>query len=84
MLVEGRAQACQEYPIALCQAVCDGVAAQKQKDQPSARSMGLLDSEEMLEVVRAAHLGNECCASSLECPNDALHEPDPESGLNAE
>ena len=46
-LVEGRARARQQYPRALCQAVCDGVARQKKVNQAGMRSMAPLDMEEM-------------------------------------
>ena len=75
LLVEGRASACQEYPKALCQAVCEGVALQKKKDLLSIRSLNILDGEEVKEIARA------CCEhdvelSSFECPAELLHEPE--------
>ena len=78
ILMEGRAKACQEYPKALCQAVCDGVAAQKLKDKSTIRAMMPFDIEEMDNIASAAAEEGDVCLSSFEHPADALHEPDPE------
>ena len=80
-LVGGRARQAQIYPKRLCQAVCEGVAQQKKRDESELREISLLDHEEMKATVRYAcslhpdELG--VCPVDLVAPGDFLHDPDP-------
>ena len=79
-LINGRAAQAQVYPKALCRAVCEGVALQKEKDKSNIREVSLLFMDEMHVIMKASIVGNEegSTLDSADQPDDALHEPEAE------
>ena len=66
-LLSGRAKKCQVYPGAFCQAVCEGVAAEKKLRALGMMAQPLMTISEMQEVT-------DC--TEEEAPDKALHEED--------
>ena len=70
-LISGKAKAAQVYPRALCQCICEGVAAQKKMDRLGVKSVPLMSMEVMEEVVDVS--GVEKSDKNVS-PSEALHE----------
>ena len=79
-LINGRASKAQIYPKQLCQAVCDGVARQKIRDQSGVRELCPLSMDEMNVIANAAEkdVNGASGAQDNMQPVDKLHEPDVE------
>ena len=69
-LTGGKTSQCQVYPRAFCQAVCEGIAAQKRLHSLGLRAEPLMNIEEMMDALP------EELKNGTGCPSKDLHDDD--------